>query len=1499
MPRPGGEADKLGNHYESLWSVDAVLDLIAGEYSDLTFEPLGDEAAGIEFSGTKPSGPREHHSIKRQQTDGNWTISRLTLHHSFPPRSILGDLIAKMGQDAEGVFSSGSSAKELQDLIDVAQASDSMQAFLSRIGNKPQPSAHFNDRILPICGDQSSAYGALRRLLVRVRDELGLTKDVERRIRSMFRRSGAETLDSTAVRSMIADFLLQHLGVTLNASSVLTYLKQHGVLVSQLAGSMVVGQRIFQLNRIYLQEVNSTLINKTEIARQESAATYATLVGDGKSVMLEGQAGGRKSSVLAQVITQLESHNIPCFVIRLDRLIQADDSSRTIGIRQGLPESPIIALGEFAGYRPSVVCIDQLDALSLVSARQQSAWSAFNELLDEVRSYPNMRILFACRSFDLENDHQLRALTDDTSRVERIRVGELDRDTIQSTMTAAGVTAGSLTQKQFEILSIPLHLYLFLEVAQSQGSFDFAVKGELFDAFWDHKSKKVGSLLSDQSGLWPRALEALCNAMSERESLVAPDYVMDEHRDTIAAMASESVVYVQDGYVRFFHETFFDYAFARTFVRTNSDLVRWLELDGQHLFRRSQVRQVLAFLRDREPNRARYLDLLKRLLEHDGIRFHIKKLVIDWLRALPDPTAEEWSIVEGLEEQLGWHMWTVVSNSVPWFDVLQDIGRWRSWLAANDQHAERTVRQFMMPEVLNARSAAIAALLAPHRAQSDEWRSRLRGFTQAGYGYSSPEMEDLVLALIVDGTLDDVNDWWFTWYTAVSKWPTFITRVLGAWLDRQISRAAELGHNDPFRDERVPYSQHSEHVIKTCAELAPRDFVRELLPRLALLESKAPLQFIIGTSTFGGPDRQLREALTQAMTFVTRDDPSGLDAIMDAVPLPDSLWTSALVLRAWSANPEGYGERLVRFILDNPEQRLNIGYAYAPGGTDIFVAVSRRAVSAASSTCSDEAFAELEDTILRFTPAWEPKERQVGRTRLALLRALSDKRLSKAARRQIQELGRRFPDAPDNGAPEPPKEDCMAQKVEPPIPLEAHHHMSDDQWLSAMAKYTGQWGAPRDGAFVGGSVQLSQALKGIVREQPRRFAALASRMNETHLPIYFEAILDGLTSRHGSERHTGTADQVESVLLRVRDLGVHIRGTAIGWAVGAIASESVSDDTLQMLCQIAVDSVDPKVDRWESRDRETGPIAQAINSPRGAAADSLAQLLFADSSRWTRLGPTVARLAEDHVLSVRSVTVHCLLAILDTHREEALALFAKLAKDADPIVGSHYMERFILYAIFRDYSALRPTLMTLLCSRDSTAVETAAAYVSLASLWLEEARGDEAIVLNMGEDAKAGAAQTYAENLADETVGYRCEEFLRLLFADESETVRQAASQCWRSLTSDQVASYGSLIDSFIQSMGPEANVHILLYRLKDSRSRLPVELCDLAERLVGVYGSKASSMQTSEGGVAHVLGPLMIRLHDETDDPALRKRTLDVIDKMVLAGFLGIDERLGQQYDR
>lgn len=95
MPRAGGEADKLGNRYEAIWTVDTLLDLLAGRVVSVIIESLDeDEARGAEFITTLPDGTKEFHSVKRQKSGSEWSPASLCMA-SETGRSILGDLFEK------------------------------------------------------------------------------------------------------------------------------------------------------------------------------------------------------------------------------------------------------------------------------------------------------------------------------------------------------------------------------------------------------------------------------------------------------------------------------------------------------------------------------------------------------------------------------------------------------------------------------------------------------------------------------------------------------------------------------------------------------------------------------------------------------------------------------------------------------------------------------------------------------------------------------------------------------------------------------------------------------------------------------------------------------------------------------------------------------------------------------------------------------------------------------------------------------------------------------------------------------------------------------------------------------------------------------------------------------------------------------------------------------------------------------------------------------------
>ena len=1221
--------------------------------------------------------------------------------------------------------------------------------------------------------------------------------------------------------------------------------------------------------------------------------------------MLEGTAGTGKSCVLAQVLARLSVQEVPHLVVRLDRLHEAHLSAPGIGASLGLPVSPTITLGEFAGGQPCVLCIDQLDALSNVSARQQTIWGPFNEMLNEAERYPNMRLLFACRTFDLEQDPRLRKLVTPRERIQRVRIEPLDEATIHEATEASGMIAVTLTDDQIEVLSTPLHLFMFLE-ASRDGPVDFAEAGDLFDAFWQYKQRSIDERLG-RPGAWVSAVSTICDALSERESLATPRYLVDSQAGVLEAMASEAVVQIRDDLVRFFHESFFDYAFARTFLRSNDDLVSWLVSDTQHLFRRSQVRQILSFLRSREQDRRRYLQTLAELLGTFSIRFHIKKLVLAWLSELPDPTDAEWRIVEGLGPELGWHSWSVARNRVPWFDLLHESGRWAVWLDADDSRVDDTVTLLGSPDVLDARAAKVVSLVSRYRGQSDAWRNRLRWLAIAGRGYGAPEMQNLVVDLVSDGTLDDArhgtamnDDWWLIWNSAARKEPEFVSRLFGAWFDRQLERADGPEHDNPFLEAQqlAPYSQFSLEVISECSSRAPLEFVREFLPRFAEQERQVPTNLISAPSDLGDPEEQLRDALVRAMASLARDRPDELDSVMTDVTIPESKWSSSLLVQAWSGNPGVYADQIAQFLLERPNQRLNIGFDISFSSADAVLVVSRTAIAAASACCSEKSLCDLVAAIVHFVPDQELGTEHVGFAELALLGAFSEERLPELARRRIRQLEQRFPAAPDRGVPSPPTSSPHVSMVRPPIPEESQRRMTDDEWLAAMTLYECDTETVQGDTIVGGAVELAHGLQAEVAQDPGRFARLANRMHERTNPVYFEAILRGLTGSEGNGR-PGTLLQVCAVLRRIVTTAAGVEGAQMAHAIRTLAGEEIPDDILDQLRRIAIHNSDPETDEWQDRCPPTDPMQQAVNSARGAAAHAMSRILFSDCNRWSYFRSTVARLVRDPVLAVRTATVPCLTAVLDDYRGDALAYFGKLVDGGEAILGARPLVQFVHYAMFRDYHGIRPVLQRMLQSPESEVAVAGATQLAIAALSVDEASDDLDHLVRLSDEARTGVAKICAANLADEALKEECERRLRTFFADDSTAVRSAARRCWTFLNPDQIAKRGPLIGVFAQTLLPEDEVSVLVHKLQEAQAPLPAELCDLVEQAVVAFGDRASSIRFREGGNAHELSQLMVRLYEETNDDAVKTRALDAIDDMVRAGFMGIDDRLHDRYHR
>ena len=430
----------------------------------------------------------------------------------------------------------------------------------------------------------------------------------------------------------------------------------------------------------------------------------------------------------------------------------------------------------------------------------------------------------------------------DGQAVQKIELRLLDEQDVRDALAVAGLDPAALSPKQLDLLRTPLHLILYLE-GEPWAHGPFRSEQDLFDRYWQYKQCLVNHRLG-YTARWTDVIDRLADELNERQALAVPQDVLDDFAETAEAMTSEHVLLLENGTCRFFHERFFDYAFARRFIQKGGDVIALLVAGrrGQHLFRRAQVRQILEY--QRGSRRENYLRDLGQLLADDRVRFHIKGVVLGWLGQLDDPLVEEWTVLDGWarDDRRRGHALNAIKNREAWFDALDRAGVWDLWLAsANEGVVDLAVRLLALPAVMERRSSRLAQLLGHHRRAGADWERRLRYFVRCGGMYHSREMIDLFLALIDDGTLDASeseevrsHDLWFALRDMARDRPEKAAEVIGRWLDRSCASAERRDRRRPF-GSGINHERSAADVIRNVAEREPAGFLRHLLHRIVAI----------------------------------------------------------------------------------------------------------------------------------------------------------------------------------------------------------------------------------------------------------------------------------------------------------------------------------------------------------------------------------------------------------------------------------------------------------------------------------------------------------------------------------------------------------------------------------------------------------------------------------------------------------------------------------------
>ena len=195
MTLPGGPADKLGNRYETWWTVSELVRMLHGGTDAIRIEVPGvDKAEFVVTAGAS----REFHQVKRSHPTGRWSLAALRADGLM---SAVGKTLA--GNQDRFVFASGSGARDLDDLSEAAHSAESV-AEAEDVIFKTEKRKRGLEKLLECWGcDVPTAVERLRRIQVHTIDERQLKEKVRWGVEALFLSDPHAVM--AALRAMVAD----------------------------------------------------------------------------------------------------------------------------------------------------------------------------------------------------------------------------------------------------------------------------------------------------------------------------------------------------------------------------------------------------------------------------------------------------------------------------------------------------------------------------------------------------------------------------------------------------------------------------------------------------------------------------------------------------------------------------------------------------------------------------------------------------------------------------------------------------------------------------------------------------------------------------------------------------------------------------------------------------------------------------------------------------------------------------------------------------------------------------------------------------------------------------------------------------------------------------------------------------------------------------------------------------------------------------------------------
>ena len=435
----------------------------------------------------------------------------------------------------------------------------------------------------------------------------------------------------------------------------------------------------------YNKETPKKIIIEELASASRSLLTWPRTIGEGKwlerkeinlienkvssneasTTLILGKPGTGKSALLSFIANMLIEKGFPVLGIKADMLPKS--VSNLLDLQKYLQLSYPIHESLMRCYenKPPILVIDQLDALSELVDRNSDRLNVLLDLIQSISNTNRVHVISSCRWFEYQHDVRLTTID-----AEKIDLTLPSWGNVEIVLKEAGFLVDNFSEETKALCSVPLHLKILLDLKFKDADAKIPSSLQaLLENIWQQRVV-TGANVSDKIDI----IERLSNKMAEDEELWVARVFADSNPDAFQELQRANILKLDDAGLRigFVHQTYFDFARARSFATGQKILSDFVIQRQDGLFVRPILLRTLAYLRDASPKT--YSKELAKLWKIEGLRSHIKNLLLEFIGSVENPNEIESSCLLPLfeDDKLKYKTLLSIAGSPGWFNAIKD-----------------------------------------------------------------------------------------------------------------------------------------------------------------------------------------------------------------------------------------------------------------------------------------------------------------------------------------------------------------------------------------------------------------------------------------------------------------------------------------------------------------------------------------------------------------------------------------------------------------------------------------------------------------------------------------------------------------------------------------------------------------------------------------------------------------------------------------------------------